>query len=193
MGGTLGATGGMAATSILLPGVGPVIIFGILGATILGAAGAIAGNTLEKKMSTGLPVDEIYVYEDALRQKRAVMIVLAENGIEADAVRAVLLQAGAESIDAAREKWWIGLRDAEKESYTARGFDFGKDEENFRRGFEAAQHPSVRGKSHEDATAHLRHRHPQVYREASFRHGYERGQTYYKQISTRAETARHAP
>ena len=186
VGGAFGAAAGVslggAAASVLLPGVGPIIAVGILGAAILGAisaaGGAAAGDALEKSLDQGLPIDEIYVYEDALRQGRSIVAVLAENDEQADAAREVLERTGAESIDAAREKWWIGLRDAEQESYTAQGVDFTKDEVNYRRGFEAAQDPRLRGKSYQESDTYLVARYPKVYREESFRRGYERGQAH---------------
>jgi len=45
------------------------------GATI----GAAAGNELENQPTEGLPEDEIFVYEDALRQGRSVVIVVADD------------------------------------------------------------------------------------------------------------------
>ena len=69
--------------------------------------------------------------------KQELIILLAEDD-EADAVRGALEHAGAESVDRAREMWWIGLRDAEKEKYQADGGNFEDDERYFRCGFEAA-------------------------------------------------------
>ena len=54
------------------------------------------------------------------------MVVMAKDD-EADAVRGALEHAGAESIDRAREMWWIGIRDAEKEKYKADGSNFEDD------------------------------------------------------------------
>jgi hypothetical protein len=185
VGGALGAAGGMtigaAAASLLVPGVGPVIAAGILGAALLGAggaaAGAAAGGSLEDSVE-GLPHDELYVYEDALRQGRSVVLVVADDGAQAETVRGVLTQAGAESLDAARESWWVGLRDAEEEEYKGQGKDFKTDEPLYRRGFEAAQHPQARGKSYEEAGARLRERYSDAYEADAFRRGYERGQNY---------------
>jgi len=75
---------------------------------------------------------------NALRKGRTVVIALVENDRQAGAAREALTQAGVESIDAARESWWIGLRDVEKEEYKAHGGDFETDELSYRRGFEAA-------------------------------------------------------
>jgi hypothetical protein len=185
VGGAMGAAGGMtigaAAASLLVPGVGPVLAAGILGAALLGvggaAAGAAAGGAMEDSVE-GLPHDELYVYEDALRQGRTVLLVVTDDEAQAETARGVLKQAGVESIDAARESWWVGLRDAEAEEYASAGGDFKTDESIYRRGFEAAQHPQARGKSYAEADARLRERYTDAYEHDAFRRGYERGQNY---------------
>jgi len=190
VGGAVGAAGGLslgaAAASIFVPGVGPVLAIGILGAALLGAGGAvggaIAGKALEEEMARGLPVDEMFVYEDALRQGRSVVVVLSEGDEQAELARAVLSEAGAESIDSARENWWVGLRDAEREHYSARGADFGSVEANYRSGFEAALLPQMRGKSYADAVNFLAAHYSATYSEESFRRGYARGQSYYRRL-----------
>src|ERR1041385_8257693 len=63
-----------------------------------------------RETTGGLPEDELYVYKDALRQGRSVVFVQARDAVEATRARKVLDEADAESIDAARDKWWIGLR-----------------------------------------------------------------------------------
>jgi hypothetical protein len=106
--------------SLLVPGVGPVLGIGILAGTLLGAIGAVGGAavgaTLESEVFKGLPEEELFVYEDAMRKGRTVVVVMAEDD-EANAVRGALELAGAESVDRAREMWWLGLRDVEKEGY----------------------------------------------------------------------------
>lgn len=189
VGAALGTAGGLhigtALASLLVPGVGPVLAIGVLGAALLGvggaAAGAAAGGALEENIE-GLPHDELYVYEDALRQGHSVLIVLTNDGAQAETVRGVMTQAGAESIDAARESWWIGLRDAEEEEYKEQGQDFNKDEGIYRRGFEAAQHPRVRGKSYDEAAENLRSRYSDDYSSDVFRRGYERGLAYQQRL-----------
>ena len=190
MGGTVGgalgvaggATAGAAAASLLVPGVGPVLAFGIIGAALLGvggaAAGALAGDAMEKSMADGLPHDEVYVYEDALRRGRSVVIAFADDEQIAENARAELARAGAESVDAARNEWWIGLRDAEREHYTSQGGDFNLDEAKYRLGFEAALHPDRRGKASADATGSLQQKYGADSRSQAFRQGYERGQRY---------------
>ncbi|MDX6404268.1 MAG: hypothetical protein QOH70_1723 [Blastocatellia bacterium] len=191
MGGTVGAalgvaggaTAGAAAASLLVPGVGPVLALGIIGAALLGAggaaAGALAGDALEKGMADGLPHDEVYVYEDALRHGRSVVIAFADDEQIAENARAELARAGAESVDAAREEWWIGLRDAEQEHYTSQGGDFSLDEAKYRLGFEAALHPDRRGKSSEDVAGAMQQKYGDDSASQAFRQGYERGQRYH--------------
>jgi hypothetical protein len=190
VGGALGVAGGMhlgaAVASLFVPGVGPIFAAGVLGAALLGiggaAAGAKTGEAMEDNIAPELPHDELYVYEDALRQGRSVIIAAAKDEEQADAAREILGQAGAESLDAARENWWVGLRDAEEADYAKEGRDFKQDETHYRRGFEAALHPRARGTSYQDATDYLRERHGDAYTNEGFRRGYERGQGYYQNL-----------
>lgn len=188
VGGVSGLALGTAAASLLVPGVGPVAAVGILATALFGAGGAVAGaaagGALEGSMSDGLPKDELFLYEDALRQGRTVVIALAGDDEQEEVARKALDEAGAESIDAARKEWWIGLYDVEKEHYNAAAADgdFAKDEATYRRGFEAALHPEMRGKSYQDARDHLRNTHPDVWEKDPFRHGYERGEKHYREL-----------
>ena len=171
-----GATLGAAAASLLVPGVGPVIAGGLLGAAILGAGGTVtgiaAGEALENELESGLPHDEIYLYEDALRKGRSVVVAFVDNEGAIYAVRAALAGVGVESIDEARENWWIGLRDAEEAQYQASGRTFQTDEASYRRGFEAACR--TRGKDATDSAGDDD--------DEAFRRGYERGQNYQKSL-----------
>jgi len=193
VGGAMGAAGGMtlgaAAASLLVPGVGPIMAAGIVGAALFGAGGAAAGmaagGALEDTIAHGLPHDELFIYEDALRQGRTVVIAQVEDDEQAQAARSALDAAGAESVDAARESWWVGLRDAEDEDYTGQGRDFKTDEPVYRRGFEAALHPQLRGASYEDSSERLRERYSDAYEHDAFRRGYERGQSYQQTLRER--------
>lgn len=196
VGGALGAASGMGLATMLLPGVGPIIVVGLLGASILGAAGAVggaaAGKALETNMAEGVPADELFFYEDALRQGRSIVIVLIEDDKQDQIARKVLEEAGAESIDSAREKWWIGLRDVEQEHYTARNVDKEWNEPYYRRGFEAALRPEARGKSYEEVADDLKVNFPDAYDRESFCCGYERGQDYYRNLPRKEENSYRA-
>jgi hypothetical protein len=134
---------------------------------------------MENNLTTGLPRDELFVYQEALRMGRIVVIAQAENDHDADIVRAALESAGAESIDAAREAWWIGLRDGEARAYADGGRDFAADEPVYRRGFEAAMLPFVRGRGYDVMLVELRQMFPpEVCQTDAFRCGFERGRAW---------------
>jgi hypothetical protein len=186
VGAALGVAGGLeagaAVASLLVPGVGPVMAIGLIGAAIFGAggaaAGALAGHALEEGIADGIPRDELFVYEDALRRGRSLVIAFVEDAQIAGQARTGLANAGAESVDAARNEWWIGLRDAEREHYLKQGGDFDVDEAKYRLGFEAAMHPDCRGKSCSDIEPQLKDKYGEDARGKPFREGYARGQNY---------------
>ena len=191
VGGAVGAASGLtlgaALASLFVPGVGPILAAGIAGAALLGAGGVAtgmaAGGALEGSLAKGLPHDELFIYEDALRQGRSVVIVTSEGEDEAGRVRRALSEAGAESLDAARESWWVGLRDAEEEEYTGRGSDFKADEPLYRRGFEAALHPRARGLSYDEDAGRLRECFGPDCEAEPFRSGYERGRRHQQSLA----------
>src|ERR1044072_6219606 len=65
-----------AAASAAVPGIGPVIAFGMIGAALLGAVGAAAGaalgDELEEQLGEGVPHEDVFLYEDALRYGRSI-------------------------------------------------------------------------------------------------------------------------
>jgi hypothetical protein len=185
LGAALGAAGGFelgVGVTALIPGVGPVLAAGIAGAAILGTGGLIAGAELggaaEERSTPGIPSDEIYFYEDALRQGRSVVVLLANGDDEARRAHGVLAREGAESLDAAREAWWIGLRDAEAEHYRALGRNFEQDQDVYRAGFESALRRECSGKTLEQAADCLKWWHPGIWDSEPFRRGFERGRAY---------------
>jgi len=198
--GTVGAAAGAAGglelgmvVSALILGIGPVMVAGFLGAALLGVAGAsvgaAVGDALENAATEGLPEDELFVYEDAVRQGRSVVVALAEDENSAKPIRALMSRQGAETVDAARDKWWIGVRDAEKEHYTASGKDFRRDEVFYRLGFQAALRARTRGKEYDQVLnemtedlEELQQRFPGAEVEEPFERGYERGRTYYESL-----------
>jgi hypothetical protein len=186
VGGALGVAGGLnagvIAATTLVPGVGPVIALGLIGAALFGAggaaAGALAGKAVEDNIAGGVPRDELHLYEDALRKGRSIVIAVTDYDEVADRAQVELQRAGAESIDAARDDWWIGLRDAEEENYRSKGGNFNVDEAAYRLGFEAALHPDRRGKTYESTVESLRGKYADSSALDAFRRGYERGQAY---------------
>jgi len=193
LGGGIGITGGSLLMA-LIPGVGPVTALGLLGAAVLGAAGATvgaaAGGRAERATYEGLPEDEIFVYEDALRKGRSVVIALADDEPAASLVRDTLNRSGAETIDAAREQWWTGLRDEEASRYvTSKSRNFSSDEKFFRLGFQSAMHARTRCMEFDQISAEMdaaledmKRRFPNENVEEPFLSGYRRGREHYQQL-----------
>lgn len=199
VGGGIGITGGSLLMA-LVPGVGPITALGLLGAAVLGAAGATvgaaAGGKIEKASYDGLPEDEIFLYEDAIRRGHSVVIAMADDEPAASRIREVLQQAGAESVDAARERWWTGLRDSEENGYTKSGRSFTEDEEFFRLGFQAAMHARTRCMEFDQVSAAMdaaledvEQRYPGKGVEEPFVRGYQRGREHYQQLCDEGEKA----
>ena len=187
MGAAGGATLGLAAATLAVPGVGPVIAFGMVGAALLGIVGATAGSavgdTIEAELGEGVPHEDIFLYEDALRHGHSVVIAYTETDDQVDKAEAVLDRAGAMDLDELRERWWGELRDGERAHYHGEGRDFDHDEERYRRGFEAAHQPRRRGKAYTDVEQDLKTAHDDNELDSAFRAGYERGQTHQSKYS----------
>ena len=97
IGAVLGGAAGFSGAGLVIaaiPGVGPITAIGLLGSALLGAAGAgigaAAGGKLENSMTEGLPEDELFVYEDALRRGRTVVVALVEDEAGAARLRELL-------------------------------------------------------------------------------------------------------
>jgi hypothetical protein len=199
MGGGVGITGG-ALLVALVPGVGPISAIGLLGAAVLGAAGATlgaaVGGKVEESSSEGLPEDEIFVYEDALRKGRSVVIALAEDDDAAVQLREVLKCEDAESVDAAREQWWTGLRSTEEAHYSKSGGSFKDDEKFYRLGFEAALHAKTRCMEFDQVSGEMnaaledvQKEYPDADVEDAFVRGYQRGREHYQQLCDETKKA----
>lgn len=188
MGAAGGATLGLAAASLAIPGVGPVIAFGMIGAALLGtlgaAAGAAIGDQLEEQLGEGVPHEDIFLYEDALRHGRSIVIAYVEDD-RADEARDLIEDSGAADVETLREEWWEELRDGERAHYHTDGRDFDRDEVTYRRGFQAALHPRLRGKGYSDVENDLRTTYNGGELDSGFREGYERGLAYHSKNSER--------
>ena len=186
VGGVVGGATGMAAgfplgaiaASALVPGIGPIIAIGAVAATVLGLTGAAVGGAMETALSEGVPKDDVFFIEEALRSGRTVVIVLADDEAKADDARDVLARAGGESLDAARDRWWHALRGTEEAAYTAQGGSFRNAESLYRLGFQSALATDLRGHTGASLEAALRARHGNVCDEPAFRAGFERGREY---------------
>jgi hypothetical protein len=197
VGGALGLAGGFEigmGVSLLIPGVGPLLAFGLAGAALLGAGGALGGAALGKaaddKSTEGVPADEVFFYEDALRQGRSIILLLAADDSEEKRAHKVLAESQAESLDAARKDWWLGLRDSEEEHYRALGHNFELDNDVYRAGFESALRPECRGRTIDEVIDSIKWLYPDVWDSEPFRRGFDRGRAYWeRQVAGEALTA----
>ena len=112
VGGVVGTAVGAAAASLVAPPAGVAAVAGIAGGALLGlGSGALAGDWLEEVLSAGVTRDELVVYQEALKRGQSVVVALIDEAPHADAARDAMREAGAESVDAAREDWRVGLKD----------------------------------------------------------------------------------
>ena len=191
VGGAIGAAGGatlgLAAATLLIPGVGPVVAFGLIGAALLGASGAAVGatvgETLEEGLGEGFPHEDIYLFEDALRHGKSVVIAYADEGDQANEARDNLAKAGAVDLESLREQWWAEVRDGELTEYQAEDRDFQKDERSYQGGFAAALNPKRRGKSYTECEAGLQEAYKEDCLNPAFRRGYDRGAAYQSKLT----------
>ncbi len=100
---------------------------------------------------------------------------MVENEKEADEVRRVFEAAGAESLDAARRQWWIGLREAAKPDAKPAATDVPQPETVYGKGFLAALRPEVDGQDYAQALPVLRQIFGDVALSQAFQRGYARG------------------
>jgi len=184
VGGAMGASAGFGIgpilAGLLIRGVGAVTAIGFAAAALLGIGGAVggaaAGHAMEESLGDGLPKDELYVYEDALRNGRSVVVAMLDSDEEAEAAGSTMTGAGAESLDAAREQWWVGLRDSEQADYESNGGErFPVVERMYRCGFEAAQRPDLAGKEYDEVKDALREAYLDCWENQAFRRGFDRG------------------
>jgi hypothetical protein len=184
VGGALGIAAGFelgVVVTAMIPGVGPILAVG--GAV----SGAILGEAADENTTEGVPSDELIFYEDALRQGKSLVLVLAKDDSEEERAGKLLEDGGAQSIDAARNDWWVGLRDAQAEHYRSLGRNFEMDQDVYRAGFESALRRECRGKSLEERSDRLKWWYPESWDSEAFRRGYQSGREYWER-----EIAGHA-
>lgn len=184
LGGLVGGVLALLLSPFFVAG-GPYAAIGRTGATVivvLGAAilGMVLGARIERTATRGVPRDDLFLYEEALRRGRSILIATADAPTQAATIRRELRAAGAEPVDAFRTDWWQGLREVERAHYEAgTGRPFADAEPVYRRGYEVALHRAYRGRPYEAVAQEVEARHHGAETRADdFRRGYERGQAY---------------
>jgi hypothetical protein len=164
-----------------------LIAFGMLGAALLGTVGAAAGSAVgdqvEEGLGEGIPHEDIYLYEDALRHGHSIVLAYVDEGDQADYAEQVMRRTGAEDLDVLRENWWEELKEGERAHYQG---DFDNDEQSYRRGYQAALHPQRRGREYTEVENDLRSEYAGTVLDRPFQDGYQRGQAYRpREVETR--------
>ena len=180
LGALVGGAGGMSLAAMFIPGVGPILAAGLAAAAVAGGAvGVAAGGAIEDATTEGIDADDIFPIENALRSGNSVVIVEARDNEQFDRARGIIRDADGQELRAVRERWWHAQRVEEHPEYKG---DFAADEPIFRRGFEAALTPSMRGRSFEAVQPGLRARYSECLADPAFRRGFERGQELHRRI-----------
>ena len=173
------AVHGSAVT--LLPGLGPVIGVGMLASGLIGAAlGSAAGAAVDRH-THGIPNEDLYFFEESVRDGGAVVIVDARDSTQETQARNLVERSGGRAGHAVRRDWWQGRRERERDFLRSRGHELEPIESDYRSGFEAALHPTTRGRDYDQVTAYVENCYPGPCRTAAFRVGYDRGQEFFRE------------
>ena len=183
----------------LVPGVGPITALGLLGAAIVGAAGAAVGAAVgdraEKSTTEGLPEDEIYVYEDALRGRAQC------SGCAGRECRFGVAPAGNDEDERERSRWTrpansggSGCAAPRRAIIRNPARTLPMTREFYRLGFQAALHAKTRCMEFDQVSGEMnaaledvQREHPGADVEEAFTRGYQRGRDYYQQLCDRGQ------
>lgn len=164
----------------LLPGLGPVTGVGMLATGLIGAAlGAGAGAAVDRH-TLGVPNEDLFFFEETIRGGGAVVIIETRDSTQETQGRNLIERAGGRAPQMARRDWWQSRRHEEARYLRSRGYELEPVESDYRSGFEAALHPTTRGRAYEQVVAYVETCYPGPCRTAAFRVGYDRGQEYFR-------------
>lgn len=179
-GGAIGGALGLGAVT-LLPGLGPVIGVGMLASGLIGAAlGAAAGAAVDRH-TQGVPNEDLYFLEQSVREGGAVVLVDARDSTQETQARNLIEQSGGRPGQMVRQDWWQRRRDQERDFLRSGGHELEPIESDYRSGFEAALHPTTRGRDYDQVVAYVETCYPGPCRTAAFRVGFDRGQQFFRE------------
>jgi uncharacterized membrane protein len=97
LGGAAGFLVGISA--LVIPGIGPIVGAGIIGATLAGAGiGAATGGLIGALAAQGVPEDDAKGYEENVRQGSILLTVHANSGAQAQQAREIFDGQGGNSV-----------------------------------------------------------------------------------------------
>jgi hypothetical protein len=186
-GAAVGAFLGLSAATFV-PGLGPVLGMGMIASGLIGTGlGAAVGAAVDRH-THGVPNEDLYFYEEAVRNGQTVLIVDAHDETEETKAKNLLERGGGRSVQSLRREWWQGLRDEERAYLRHQGRELEPNEPDYRSGFEAALHPATRGRDYPQVVAYVEQCYPEPCKTEVFRIGYERGQDYFRRRMAARET-----
>lgn len=184
---------GAAIVSLALPGVGPIIVIGALalGGSFGALAGGVVGNVVQETYAPTVPLEDIFIYEEALRQGARLLIIQPSDDEWARMAHTILNTHEALLTDDAWRQWWQGLSGNEAAAYgTASATSFAQIEEEYRRGFQAALDGRLRGKSPKEQESLVKEYYEEAARVPPFHQGFARGHLYYQELLERGDPKR---
>lgn len=189
MGAAIGFAGGLLSSAVVplvVPGVGPILAVGVLvaGALVGATVGATVGGVVQDTFTMTLAPEEVFVYEEALRQQCSLLVVKPIDEHQHDLARLLFERLGTERVTTVRDHWWQRQRQQEVATYRGTGAEFAAHEVSYRHGFEAALDVRARGKTYGEAAHALAQRDPAMYQDDVYHYGFERGQGYYHAMLT---------
>jgi hypothetical protein len=104
----LGSIAGLliGAATMLIPGIGWVMVAGPVSSVLLGTAlGAAAGGVIAALRSKGVPEKDAKFFEEGVRRGGVLITVAAKTDEDARRAEEILKRHGAMDIDARREEW----------------------------------------------------------------------------------------
>jgi hypothetical protein len=189
MGAAVGGVLGAGLSTFLIPGLGPIAGAGLVASSLAGIGlGAAAGAAVDRR-TAGIPNEDLFFFEEALRGGGAIVFVEARDPDQETQARNLLEHSGARTSETTRREWWQTVRGGERTYAHSRGYDFDRNEPDYRAGFEAALHPATRGRSLEECVVYVETCYPEPCRTEVFRIGFDRGQEYLRSGLTPAREA----
>jgi hypothetical protein len=184
---------GAAIVSLALPGVGSILAIGALalGGSFGAVAGGVVGNMVQETYAPTVPLEDIFIYEEALRQGARLLIIQPSDDVWARMARTILNTHGARFTDDAWRQWWQRLSGNEAAAYgTASVTSFAQIEAEYHRGFQAALDGRLRGKSPEEQESLVKDYYGVAAQAPPFQQGVARGHLYYQELLERGDPKR---
>ncbi|NOT57712.1 MAG: hypothetical protein HOP18_24165, partial [Deltaproteobacteria bacterium] len=154
-------------------------------------AGGVVGNAVQETYAPAVPLEDIFIYEEALRQGAWLLIIQPSDDVSAQMARSTLTTHGAMLTGDAWRLWWQGISGNEAAAYgTASVTAFAQIEDEYYRGFQAALAGRLRGKSPEEQESLVQESYGAAAQAPPFQQGFARGHRYYQELLERGDPKR---